>query len=117
LRAEQMAYHVGLAYHVLGLGQAYYGQFDTAINNLWRAINYWESVGNLMEQIHTEHSLAFAEALSGQKERAMIRLSRNRELCARLPESKRKTYHLERVTQLEDALRTGAGLLGLFVRH
>lgn len=112
---EDMDYHHGLAYHVLGLAQAYNDQFDDSIDNLWRSINYWESVGNLLHQVHTEHSLAFCEARMGKKERALMRLSRNRDLCKRIPGSDAKTHHLEQVDRLEQAIRDDVDLLTLFV--
>lgn len=114
-KRENMGYHYGLAYHTLGLAQAYNGQFDDSIDNLWRSINYWESVGNLLHQVHTEHSLAFAEARMGKKERALMRLSRNRDLCKRIPASATKTYHLQQVNHLEQAIRDEVDLLSLFV--
>jgi tetratricopeptide (TPR) repeat protein len=113
-QSENMHYHAGLAYHNLGLSQAYDGQFDDAIDNLWRAINYWESVDNLFQQVHAEHSLAFAEARMGKTERALMRLERNRSLCRHVQNASTKERHLQQVERLEEAIRNGEDLVSVF---
>lgn len=116
-QAQGMEFHTGLGFHMLGLSLAYRGDLDDAIDNLWRSINYWESVGNLLEQIHAEFSLVFAEARQGRRERAIMRIERNRDLCKRLPESYRKTFHLQQVDRLEKAIKHDEDLLRVFTRQ
>ena len=44
-----------------------------------------------------------------------MRLSRNRDLCKRIPASEAKAHHLQQVDRLEQAIRDEVNLLDLFV--
>jgi tetratricopeptide (TPR) repeat protein len=112
-QTEGTTFHIGLTYHQLGLVQAASGQFEEAIDNLWRAINLWESLSNPIQQVHTEQVLAFTEARMGKKERALMRLERNRALCRHIPSSSAIKHHLERIDLLEKAIHEDTDLLNL----
>jgi tetratricopeptide (TPR) repeat protein len=112
-QTEEMQYHTGLVYRQLGLVQAANGQFDEAIDNLWRAINLWESLSDSVQQVLTEQVLAFAEARMSKKERALMRLERNRALCRHISPPSIIKHHLKRVDRLEEAIHEDTDLLNL----
>jgi tetratricopeptide (TPR) repeat protein len=112
-QAIERVFHVGLAYHWLGVAQGYLGRYDEALDNLDRSAEIWLELDNRPQFLHQEHSRAYIEARMGQTDKALERLHRTLEESQTLPDSAWKSYRIERLQKLIQIIENGEDLAAL----
>lgn len=109
-RSLGMTYQSGMAYHALGMSQTYLRKHAEARENLLESIQVWEEFEDERQAAHTEHTLAFNEAMQGNKEEAMRLLEQGRVRWDRVPDSAWKDRQLAKIDRLVRAIENNETL-------
>lgn len=102
-------YHIAVAYHYLGMAQAYTDD-PAAFDNLLAAVDIWKAQGNILQQVYTSHTLAYAEARAGRRDEALERLHTGLVLLRTVPENRMVAAKREKIRQLIQSIEKGEDL-------
>jgi tetratricopeptide (TPR) repeat protein len=110
LQTQEMTYHIGIAHHCLGVCYAYTDNTKLALENIEKALDIWDLLGNEARKIMTGHLLAYVEAKKGQSNAALERLQLSLQKLEHYPDNNWRSYWRDKIRRLTQAIENGEDL-------